>query len=110
MKDIPTIQGADRMTDELNNIIGRKYGAQNKNESYKNIAKGVLKIFLEEGLYTLTGNESDGFNIVKTKISEKQYNQMIKRFDSLGKYGDDVSTTSKKQQTEIDKFIKNGKP
>lgn len=111
MKNISTIQEADRITDELNNIIGREYGSQNKNASYKNIAEGILNKFYNEGLYTIDGNETDGFNIIKTKISKEQYDQMIKRYESLGEQGDDLpGKPTKSQQKAIDKFIKSGTP
>ena len=78
---------ADRTVDILNNAIGREIGEKNKGESNKTIAKAVAKEFFAKGLWTVSGNETDGYSIQKTKITREQYNSAVREINKKGNNG-----------------------
>jgi RHS repeat-associated protein len=81
------LAAADDVVDFLNNEIGR--GIANsfeKGASQIDIAKEVLRVQRDEGLWTATETK-DGISISRTKITEKQYKAGIKMLNTLDKHG-----------------------
>jgi hypothetical protein len=78
---------ADDVVDFLNNQIGRDIGSSlGKNASSIDIAKQVLKVQKNEGLWTATQTDK-GISISRTKITYKQYNTAMERLNSLDNNG-----------------------
>ncbi len=79
----------DQIVDYLNNEIGREFGAENEGSSSMDIAKGILNIFKDEGLYTMTSDKDGNISISKTKITQDQYDNAIKVLQTLDQNGFD---------------------
>ena len=78
---------ADDVVDFLNNQIGRDIGSSlGKNASSIDIAKQVLNVQKNEGLWTATQTDK-GISISRTKITDKQYNTAMERLNSLDNNG-----------------------
>ncbi|CAM1359482.1 conserved hypothetical protein [Tenacibaculum litoreum] len=81
---------ADQVADESNNEIGRAFGVgKGQDLNTIDIAKGILNIFKEEGLFTIKKEKDGTFTVTRTKITEKQYNQLLNRWKDLGTDGKD---------------------
>ncbi|KPE48964.1 RHS repeat-associated core domain-containing protein, partial [Chryseobacterium indologenes] len=106
------IIGADTVTDELNNEIGRNYGEKNKGAQARDIALGVLEIYNKEGLYQVenSGNGTNKFNVVRKKLDNEKYNLLKKRFNTLSNDGVSPRPTKSQTQNAIKKYIRNGTP
>ena len=88
---------ADRTIDLLNNQIGRAIGEQNKDADNITTAKAVATEYYKNGLYTMAGNDKDGYKIQKTKLTKSQYETTIKEIDKKGQDGMNKPTDEKKQ-------------
>lgn len=89
------MEAADDVVDFLNNQIGR--GIVNnlkENASQIDIAKEVLKVQNNEGLWTAT-KTTEGISISRTRITEKQYNTSLKTLNMLDKNGMNESDRKK---------------
>jgi len=81
------IEAADDVVDFLNNQIGREIGSKlGKNASPIDIAKEVLSVQKNKGLWTATKTEK-GISIKRTKITEEHFNIAMKRLSSLDNNG-----------------------
>jgi len=80
---------ADDVVDFLNNQIGRgianRFG-ENENASQADIAKEVLRVQKDEGLWTAS-KRGTGISISRTNITEKQYNIGLERLSTLDHNG-----------------------
>lgn len=94
-----TSEGADESVDLLNNEIGQEIGEGNSGSSMLDLANTVLDTFKEDGLFTVTKGKDGKFTVGKTKITDKQYKALKKRFSELNNTG----RTSEEQQKEDDK-------
>ncbi|PZR02297.1 MAG: hypothetical protein DI539_27795, partial [Flavobacterium psychrophilum] len=82
-----SLSEVDQSIDLSNNILGRIIGEHNKNSDLKTLAFKVLDAFRKDGLFTAT-READGtWTMSRTKISEKQYQELKAIFDKLDKNG-----------------------
>jgi RHS repeat-associated protein len=95
-KGVTAKDDADRTIDLLNNQIGRSIGEQNKDADNVTTAKAVVTEYYKNGLYTMTGNDKDGYKIQKTKLTKDQYETAIKEIDKKGQDGMNKSTDEKK--------------
>jgi RHS repeat-associated protein len=94
------MMAADDVVDFLNNEIGREIAeGLGENASQVDVAREVLKVQKDEGLWTATETE-EGTSISRTKISEKQYNTALKTLVTLDKNG---MNTADKKALEKDK-------
>ncbi|MES0492064.1 MAG: hypothetical protein ABUK01_18900 [Leptospirales bacterium] len=88
LKKIKGIDEADRNVDLLNNITGRQIGRENSDLTDRELAFKVLDYFKNEGLYTAEKNKDGTYRVVKTKLTQKQYDKAIralKRTDENGR-------------------------
>jgi RHS repeat-associated protein len=82
-----TSAGADESIDLLNNVIGRKIGADNPNANMQELALKTLDYFKENGFYTSTKQEDGTYTIGQTKITDAQYNNGLETINGLNKRG-----------------------
>ncbi len=92
-----TADEADEAADLSNNIIGRSIGENSKGQGMKTVAGKVAKEFHDNGLWTSQKQDDGTYKISKTKISDKQYNSLIKSYKDLNDNGN-----TKEQQTDHD--------
>lgn len=78
---------ADQTIDLLNNQIGQKIGLANPDASMKDLAMAVLKDFYDNGFYVAEESKDGTVNIVKTRLTDKQYRNAIKGLFSTNKDG-----------------------
>lgn len=78
---------ADSYADQLNNIIGRNIGLNNKNSSNKTLAKLVLDRFNKDGLYTVSQNKDGLYDVQLTCLSDDAYKKAISILEKLKDYG-----------------------
>ena len=78
---------ADKAVDLLNNEIGRTIGEQNPGIDNATMAEKVAAELCNNGLWTASENRDGTFSIQKTKISRKQYVQVIDKLKNLNNYG-----------------------
>ena len=81
------LQKADQIIDLLNNQIGRAIGIANEGASMQEVALATLDYFHDKGLYTASISEDGAVTVSQTKISDKQYKQLMKVFQNLNNYG-----------------------
>ncbi len=74
---------ADMTVDLLNNIIGRRIGANNRNLSRKQIALLALKELRENGLYQYERFNDGLWRVMKVRISDDVYNDMYNTFINM---------------------------
>jgi hypothetical protein len=80
------LSDADQTIDLLNNIIGRKIGNENKESSNLDLMKDVLNEYHDNGLWKSNKTEN-GYEVIKSKLSDKQYNQAINELNKLDENG-----------------------
>ena len=85
-----TLDAADEAADLRNNIIGRRIGRENSDLNMNDMAQKVLDEFKENGLNTVIKNDDGTYSIQKTKVSEKQYQELTNRFFILDNNGKDI--------------------
>ena len=78
---------ADMVVDLLNNIIGRRIGANNRHLTRKQIALLTLKELRENGLYQYEYCSDGLWRVVKVRISYDVYNDMYNTFINLDNDG-----------------------
>jgi hypothetical protein len=83
----PSMADADKVADILNNQIGRDIGKNNKGASNKDLAKSVMKEYRDNGLWTVSGSDEEGYSLHKTRIYSDQYNAAIKEINKKGENG-----------------------
>ncbi len=91
--DANQIADADQVVDLLNNKIGREIGRKNPNSSTKNLALKTLEAYREIGFYSFIKNDNGMIEIIRTKITEEQYDQLktrINELDNTGKTQEEV--------------------
>jgi hypothetical protein len=92
-----TFKTPDEAADLSNNIIGRSIGEKSKGQGMKTVAGKVAKEFHDNGLWTSQKQDNGTYKITKTKISDKQYNSLMKSYKDLNDNG-----ITKEQQTDHD--------
>jgi hypothetical protein len=80
---IRNIEMADETIDFLNNQIGRQIGQELNTANTLEDAKAVLGRFRNEGFYTAQVNEDNSVNIVKTKLTDEQFNEALNNISNL---------------------------
>ena len=78
---------ADMVVDLLNNVIGRRIGANNRHLSRKQIALLALKELRENGLYQYEYCSDGLWRVMKVRISDDVYNDMYNTFMNLNNDG-----------------------
>ena len=78
---------ADMTVDLLNNVIGRRIGANNRHLSRKQIALLALKELRENGLYQYEYCSDGLWRVMKVRISDDVYNDMYNTFMNLNNDG-----------------------
>lgn len=78
---------ADMVTDLLNNVIGRKIGAENRHLSRKQIALLTLEELRKNGLYHYEPCDDGTWRIAKVRISDDVYDAMRRKFSGLNDNG-----------------------
>jgi hypothetical protein len=78
---------ADMTVDLLNNVIGRRIGANNRHLSRKQIALLALKELRENGLYRYEYCSDGLWRVMKVRISDDVYNDMYNTFMNLDNDG-----------------------
>ena len=78
---------ADITVDLLNNVIGRRIGANNRHLSRKQIALLALKELRENGLYQYEYCSDGLWRVMKVRISDDVYNDMYNTFMNLNNDG-----------------------
>lgn len=78
---------ADMVVDLLNNVIGRRIGANNRKLSRKQIALLALKELRENGLYQYEHCSDGLWRVMKVRISDEVYNDMYNTFMNLDNDG-----------------------
>ncbi len=78
---------ADMVVDLLNNVIGRRIGANNRHLSTKQIALLALRELRENGLYQYERFNDGLWRVMKVRISDDVYNEMYDIFLKLNNYG-----------------------
>ena len=78
---------ADMTVDLLNNVIGRRIGANNRNLSRKQIALLALKELRENGLYQYERFNDGLWRVMKVRISDDVYNDMYNTFINMDNDG-----------------------
>lgn len=84
---VSALDKADKISDLLNNSIGRSIGEKNKGASNKDLAKAVMEEYRANGLWTVTGNDKNGYTPKRTKISSEQYKAAIMEINKKGENG-----------------------
>lgn len=85
---VQDLQAADEVVDFLNNEIGRNIAASlGENATSLDMAKKVLKVQRDEGLWTVNQTEDGTFSISRTKITQEQYNTGIETLNTLDEHG-----------------------
>ena len=82
-----TMADADTYADQLNNVIGRDIGKNNRFAGRKKLAGLTLDEFYNNGLYTVFQNEDDSFDVHLTTLSEEAYNKGVLELDTLNRFG-----------------------
>ena len=89
--DLPMVQDpeyADSVVDVLNNDIGKDIADEfGENASQIDIAKEVLKVQLNDGLWTSSTDKDGNISVSRTKITQKQYDAALKALNTLDKNG-----------------------
>jgi len=80
---IRNIEMADETIDFLNNQIGRQIGKELNTANTLEDAKAVLGKFRNEGFYTAQVNEDNSVNIIKTKLTDEQFNEALNNISNL---------------------------
>ena len=96
----------DETVDLLNNKIGQEIGKQNPGLSTKELAITSLNYFHDKGFYYAKQNSDGSIKIIRNKISDNQYNELLKKYKTL----DDNGRTpheAEKVNNEIKKVSKN---
>jgi len=78
---------SDTVADLLNNEIGRQIGTDNPDLGMKDLALKTLETFHKDGLFTVSQDSDGKYNVNKTKIDDKQYEALKKRFNQLNNNG-----------------------
>ena len=78
---------ADRMVDILNNMIGRSIGSENKLLDNKEMAKKILKVFRDSGLWLVEQKDANTFIIKKEKLSSEKFEAGMVILDKKGNNG-----------------------
>ena len=78
---------ADMVVDLLNNVIGRRIGANHRYLSRKQIALLALKELRENGLYRYEYCSDGLWRVMKVRISDDVYNDMYNTFMNLDNDG-----------------------
>ena len=78
---------ADMVVDLLNNVIGRRIGANHRHLSRKQIALLALKELRENGLYQYEYCSDGLWRVMKVRISDDVYNDMYNTFMNLNNDG-----------------------
>ena len=78
---------ADMTVDLLNNVIGRRIGANNRHLSRKQIALLALNELRENGLYQYEYCSDGLWRVMKVRISDDVYNDMYNTFMNLDNDG-----------------------
>ena len=83
-----TTDEADEIIDLKNNIIGRYVGLNNPGKSNSELAKIILNILLEKGLYTIAMKGVKYCHIVQQTIDISTFDKSIGNVDSGLNHGD----------------------
>ncbi|WP_367916097.1 hypothetical protein [Leadbetterella sp. DM7] len=86
-RSFKNLTDADQTVDLLNNIIGRGIGSANSGASMDNLANLVLDEFRNNGLYTATKDKDGNWNVSRTRLSSKKYEQLKEIFKGLNRNG-----------------------
>jgi hypothetical protein len=82
-----TLAEVDESIDLANNIIGREIGESNKGLGMKDMALKVLDAYKEQGFWTSTKQKDGTYRMTKTKITDKQYDELKAVFKNLNNHG-----------------------
>ncbi|MDC9583417.1 hypothetical protein PSI15_18100, partial [Xenorhabdus sp. PR6a] len=86
IRQFATLNEADQTIDLLNNQIGRSIGLNANVTSMKALAFATLETYHKEGLYVAIKN-SNGYEVVKEKINDHQYNYMKSVYEKVDENG-----------------------
>jgi len=78
---------ADNIVDVLNNDIGREIGKNSEGASVFDLASQVLEVFKNEGLWVGQENDDGSISIVRSKVSENQYDTAKSNLNKLDQNG-----------------------
>jgi len=82
-----TLSNADESVDLGNNIIGRSIGANNKGLGMKDLALKALDAFHNDGFWTAYKDKDGSFYMMRTKISDEQYDTLKRVYQELDDNG-----------------------
>jgi len=82
-----TLGNADESVDLGNNIIGRSIGANNKGLGMKDLALKALDAFHNDGFWTAYQDKDGSFYMMKTKITDEQYDTLKRVYQELDNNG-----------------------
>jgi RHS repeat-associated protein len=88
----------DETVDLLNNRIGREVGRLHPNASTQQMAIATLQYYYKEGFYTANQGVDKKIRITRSKITETQYNELLKRFKTLDNDGRTDAESEKVQE------------
>lgn len=101
-----SIDDADKSVDLHNNIIGRRIGIGSNGDGMKDLAITVLNDFKSNGFYEAQ-KVKGGYKIVKKKIDDNKYRNLLQIFRHLnnnGRYEQEESDYNIKQIKEATKY------
>ena len=82
-----SMEDADMVCDLLNNAIGRSVGEKNKGADNTIMAEKVAEEFHNNGLWTASRNPDGTVSIHRHKISNAEYQNMIREIKKMNNYG-----------------------
>jgi len=83
----PTSLKADETIDLLNNITGRDIALGNPSANMQELSIEILEFFHDIGFWTSRENTDGTYNIIKTKITDDQYDNALEILNSLNDNG-----------------------
>ena len=98
---------ADQSIDLLNNQIGSALGVTNPDATPQELAKMVLDVFKDQGLFTATTNEDGSVSITRTTITDEQYNQASETISNLNGNGFTQAEQQKVDEEKQRQFDRN---
>jgi hypothetical protein len=78
---------ADNIVDLLNNAIGSTIGQNSEGAGQLDLARQVLGVFRDEGLWVARENKDGSITIERSKISTRQFNRAIQNLNNLDQNG-----------------------
>lgn len=86
-KSYTTLDEADMVTDQSNNIIGRELTKMYPNMTSRERMQKILDIARNDGLYRNIKNPSGEYEVIRAKINFDAYKKMKEELDSLDDNG-----------------------